>query len=192
MERYSRIDVAENVAEGVRTMSIHFGVCDACDRVHKKLIDGWLPACDAFPNGWPLGWTKKENKLDDPCNNGIGFQAGSDFMGEFIFREQWPKIRKEFSPADRPPLKVSVANKNRKFSIEHKALLTYIEAFRHKLQEPEDVYVRGAEVGANRVCIAIGAASIEKMHRIRRFYMYHDKKVKISLGDRITFGKRKR
>ena len=112
-------------------------------------------------------------------------------MGEFVFREQWPKIRKEFSPADRPPLKVSVANKKRTLSISHKALLTYIEAFRGKIRNPEDVYMRGAEVGATRVCIAIGAASVEKLYRIRRFYMYHDKKVKISLGDRITFGKRK-
>lgn len=65
--------------------------------------------------------------------------------------------------------------RKRNLSIEHKALLTYIEAFRNKLQDPEDVYVRGAEVGVTRVCIAIGT-SIEKMQRIRSFYKYHDKR----------------
>jgi len=172
-------------------MSWYIDACNACNRVHENLIDGWRVACDAFPNGRPWDWSKGMNKLNEPCNNGIGFQAGRDFLGEFVFREQWPKIRKEFSPADRPPLKVSVANKNRNLSINHKALLTYIEAFRATLQNPEDIYLRGVEVGATRVCIAISVASVEKLYRIRSFYTYHDKKVKIPLGDKITFGKRK-
>ena len=49
------------------------GYCDRCARAHEELVDGWLVACDAYPDGIP---TKFFLSGDDRtvCNNGIGFE----------------------------------------------------------------------------------------------------------------------
>ena len=48
--------------------------CATC--VHNRLtkIDGWKPACDAFPEGIPLGFPTGNAKNLKECNNGIGYE----------------------------------------------------------------------------------------------------------------------
>ena len=61
----------------------------------------------------------------------------------------------------------------RKLSIEHKALLVYIDAYRDKLADP-DMYAKGKSTGAREICKAIGIPK-EKLKRIRNFYRNHDR-----------------
>ncbi len=48
--------------------------CDKCIHQHKELFDGWLMACDAFPNGLPLEHIYPDLEKLKECNNGIGFE----------------------------------------------------------------------------------------------------------------------
>lgn len=48
--------------------------CDSCKHKRPK-VDGWKPACDAFPEGIPsklIVYAKKEDLNE--CNNGIGYE----------------------------------------------------------------------------------------------------------------------
>ena len=53
-------------------------ICDACKNARDHLIDGWLPSCDAFPEGIPTYYAKIGFDQGDKyriCNNGIGYEA---------------------------------------------------------------------------------------------------------------------
>jgi len=53
-------------------------ICDKCKHKRKK-IDGWLCACDAFPDGIPQEhyfYTDIE-KLEE-CNGGISYEENED------------------------------------------------------------------------------------------------------------------
>ena len=47
--------------------------CDACARMRNGLIDGWLPACEAFPDGIP-GDFMLSNDARVVCGNEVGFK----------------------------------------------------------------------------------------------------------------------
>ena len=48
--------------------------CDSCKYVHKKLLDGWNVACDAFPEGMPTGWLKVDVTVLEECANGYRYE----------------------------------------------------------------------------------------------------------------------
>ena len=52
---------------------IYIADCWNCKH-NRPVKDGWIPCCDAFPDGipddFPLGKVKKLGE----CNNGIGFE----------------------------------------------------------------------------------------------------------------------
>lgn len=53
-------------------------ICDGCKHLREK-IDGWKPACDAFPAGIPNEHALYANRTDTPiCNDGIGFESEND------------------------------------------------------------------------------------------------------------------
>lgn len=50
-------------------------ICDGCKHLHEK-IDGWKPACDAFPDGIPNEHALYADREKTPvCNNGIGYES---------------------------------------------------------------------------------------------------------------------
>ncbi len=53
--------------------------CADCKYIRDN-IDGWLPACDAFPEGVPDDFNYGDIKEGVPCNhqNGIGFNPVYD------------------------------------------------------------------------------------------------------------------
>lgn len=52
---------------------IWFNDCDRCK--HKlPMKDGWLPCCEAFPNGRPKDFDYDSIEENKECNNGIGFE----------------------------------------------------------------------------------------------------------------------
>jgi hypothetical protein len=54
--------------------------CDSCIHKHKEKIDGWIPCCDAFPNGWPKGWMKVDVEELKECNgNGYHYELDPDW-----------------------------------------------------------------------------------------------------------------
>ena len=48
--------------------------CFECKHQRDKLLDGWIPCCDAFPDGIPLDFKFGKVKEMKECNNGIGFE----------------------------------------------------------------------------------------------------------------------
>ena len=49
----------------------------ACvDCIHRRDYkkDGWIPTCDAFPDGMPLDFDIGKVKELKECNNGIGYE----------------------------------------------------------------------------------------------------------------------
>lgn len=50
--------------------------CDSCVHCHPNLVDGWKPACDAFPDGTPAKYRLHIDPAELPeCANGIGFES---------------------------------------------------------------------------------------------------------------------
>ena len=49
--------------------------CDQCIHMRKDLLDGWNPACDAYPNGIPSHVILQTDvtKLKE-CRNGIKYE----------------------------------------------------------------------------------------------------------------------
>ena len=53
--------------------------CDECIHIHEKLVDGWKPACDAFPEGIPDSvYEINVTKLKE-CNNGIKYELNPKY-----------------------------------------------------------------------------------------------------------------
>ena len=48
--------------------------CDRCKYSHNELLDGWKPACDAFPDGIPVSMLHVKVEELPECNNGIKFE----------------------------------------------------------------------------------------------------------------------
>jgi hypothetical protein len=49
--------------------------CDNCVHCHSDLVDGWKPACDAFPDGTPAEYRLYIDPAELPeCADGIGFE----------------------------------------------------------------------------------------------------------------------
>ncbi len=48
--------------------------CDRCIHAHKELLNGWKPACDAFPDGIPVSMLDVIPEKLPECNNGIRFE----------------------------------------------------------------------------------------------------------------------
>ena len=73
---------------------IMFVACDACKHIHDELIDGWIPACDAFPRGIPkIGFMEtKDQKIKEPCNNGVSFELGNENMAKAVFGKEYKKL----------------------------------------------------------------------------------------------------
>lgn len=49
--------------------------CGNCKHIHSVKKDGWIPVCDAFPDGIP-GENLLYKTIDElkECNNGIGYE----------------------------------------------------------------------------------------------------------------------
>jgi hypothetical protein len=64
-------------------MIIVGNACSKC--IHKRdNINGWICACDAFPEGIPDGvlfWKNMQNVKE--CNNGIGYEPDPDLVKLF-------------------------------------------------------------------------------------------------------------
>lgn len=55
-----------------------FHPCDECIHIRKTLKDGWIPCCDAFPDGIPDEvWNKNVTKLKE-CKNGFKYVKRTD------------------------------------------------------------------------------------------------------------------
>ncbi|MDR1328604.1 MAG: glutamyl-tRNA amidotransferase [Oscillospiraceae bacterium] len=49
--------------------------CDSCANCHSELLDGWKPACEAFPDGIPADFYLRIDPAELPeCADGIGFE----------------------------------------------------------------------------------------------------------------------
>lgn len=57
-------------------------ICGWCKH-YTEMIDGWLPACKAFPEGLPHP-KLFEPKEDVECNNGVGFEVNEDMKESFL------------------------------------------------------------------------------------------------------------
>ena len=55
-------------------MMVAIDLCGFCKH-YKGLIDGWLPSCDAYPDGLPRGF---ESESDKKCSNEITFEVRAD------------------------------------------------------------------------------------------------------------------
>lgn len=61
---------------------VKLDICAWCKH-YNGLIDGWLPACKAFPEGLP------SPKIFDPkedveCNNGVRFEVNEEMRESFM------------------------------------------------------------------------------------------------------------
>ncbi len=49
--------------------------CAYCKHNRDEMKDGWIPTCDAFPDGIPYEHiTNNDVKNIKECNNGVGFE----------------------------------------------------------------------------------------------------------------------
>lgn len=48
--------------------------CALCIHSRKEKKDGWIPTCDAFPNGIPDDFDYGSVRKKSECDNGIGFE----------------------------------------------------------------------------------------------------------------------
>ena len=48
--------------------------CTFCIHSRKEKKDGWIPTCDAFPNGIPNDFNYGNVRKKSECGNGIGFE----------------------------------------------------------------------------------------------------------------------
>lgn len=48
--------------------------CTNCKHNRHVKIDGWIPSCDAFPDGMPLDFQPGKIQDMQECNNGIGYE----------------------------------------------------------------------------------------------------------------------
>lgn len=48
--------------------------CALCRHRRDKKKDGWIPTCDAFPDGKPDSWDYGKVREIAECSNGIGFE----------------------------------------------------------------------------------------------------------------------
>lgn len=55
---------------------IIFAWCDDCKR--RTGTKGYLPTCEAFPNGVPYDFDNGRDKELKTCNNGIGYVQRDD------------------------------------------------------------------------------------------------------------------
>lgn len=49
--------------------------CYNCIHDRDYMIDGWIPTCDAFPDGIPMDFPYGKVKELKECNNGIGYEV---------------------------------------------------------------------------------------------------------------------
>lgn len=49
--------------------------CAVCKHNRDEMVDGWIPTCDAFPDGWPKGFDYMSTKEGKECANGIAFEV---------------------------------------------------------------------------------------------------------------------
>ena len=62
------------VLGAVVLLPYRFTLFSNCKHQRDKLLDGWIPCCDAFPEGIPLDFKFGKVKEMKECNNGIGFE----------------------------------------------------------------------------------------------------------------------
>ena len=48
--------------------------CDKCKNRLPGLVDGWEPACTAYPDGIPSAYFCRVEPKPKICNNGIGYE----------------------------------------------------------------------------------------------------------------------
>ncbi|WP_147613853.1 glutamyl-tRNA amidotransferase [Treponema pectinovorum] len=48
--------------------------CAVCIHQRHDLKDGWIPTCDAFPDGKPKNFNYGRVTEMKECNNGIGYE----------------------------------------------------------------------------------------------------------------------
>lgn len=48
--------------------------CALCIHRRAEKKDGWIPTCDAFPDGKPENWDYGSVRGLPECDNGIGFE----------------------------------------------------------------------------------------------------------------------
>lgn len=55
---------------------IYISDCVFCKHNRQDKIDGWIPSCDAFPDGMPLDFDTRNTRKLEYCNpeNKIGFE----------------------------------------------------------------------------------------------------------------------
>ncbi len=56
--------------------------CAFCKHRRNSKKDGWIPTCDAFPDGRPLDFSYAGLKERKDCGNGIGFEPKEDKPSE--------------------------------------------------------------------------------------------------------------
>lgn len=59
---------------------IYISDCCECKYQRDELLDGWIPCCDAFPDGIPLNFKFGKAKELKECNNGIGFEKKNSLI----------------------------------------------------------------------------------------------------------------
>ena len=55
-------------------------ICDCAFCKHRRSVklDGWIPTCNAFPEGQPLRMDDCNMHIIKECNNGVGFEPEND------------------------------------------------------------------------------------------------------------------
>ena len=49
--------------------------CVVCKHNREEKVDGWIPTCDAFPDGWPEDFDYMATKEGKECGNGVCFEV---------------------------------------------------------------------------------------------------------------------
>ena len=66
--------------------------CSFCKHQHDEMKDGWIPTCDAFPDGRPFNLNKNNRTTVQECNNGIKFEfrdeESKNFLNLFINKKK--------------------------------------------------------------------------------------------------------
>ena len=57
---------------------LYISDCAFCKHNTGKLIDGWRPTCEAYPEGFPENMDNCNMHIKNKCNNGIGFEPKNE------------------------------------------------------------------------------------------------------------------
>ena len=57
---------------------IYIDDCAFCKHNKHVKIDGWIPTCDAYPEGMPKHMNDCNMHIIKECNNGIGFEPRNE------------------------------------------------------------------------------------------------------------------